>query len=425
MLRRGLEVTRADIQGWVEKVSKQLSGWLAAYLPVRQIYLRADGNTRFLVISTRLQVAIVAGALVAVGWVTVTSANFLLGDAILADREHTIEEMQAAFSKVTNDMRDLQLEIIERTNDLEARQAYLESLAKTDPSGSLSEHKPTTFGPEPLEENETQAPDAEEQTFPFLSAATGETYVAAQTVRFRSEIAARFAALEAAQTRLAMTLTGFARVQLEYLEKQLTGTGLKVDDLVRTWDGDRLQLAAGGPFVPAPRTGLLTSTTLEMEPAFIELASRWDALQKSHESLRSLPGGSPAADYYVSSRFGRRLDPINKSSAMHYGLDMAGWPGTAILAAGDGVVSKAGYWGPYGKMIEVDHGNGFKTRYGHLRRIKVSRGEKLERGQAIGEMGCSGRCTSTHLHYEVWFGGKVRNPLPYLKVAQDVYQIQR
>ncbi len=90
---------------------------------------------------------------------------------------------------------------------------------------------------------------------------------------------ARFEILEAAQTRLAMALTGFASVQLENLEKQLTGTGLKVDDLVRTWDGDRLQLAAGGPFVPAPRLGRLPSTTLEIEPVFIELASRWDALQ--------------------------------------------------------------------------------------------------------------------------------------------------
>ena len=418
-------MTRADIREWVDKVREQLSGRLAAYLPVRQIYLRTDGNARFIVVSTRLQVAILAGALLAVGWVTVTSANFLFRDVILANKDQTIEEMQAAYSKVTNDMRDLQLEVIERTSDLEARQAYLESLAETDPSGSLSERKLTTLGPGPLEEHEAEEPEAEEQSFPFLSAATGESYVAAQTARFRSEITARFEALEAAQTRLAMTLTGFASVQLEFLEKRLTGTGLKVDDLVRTWDGNRLQLAAGGPFVPAPLPGHLTSTTLEIEPVFIELASRWDALQKSRESLRSLPSGSPAADYYVSSRFGRRIDPINRSSAMHYGLDMAGWPGTAILAAGDGVVSKAGYWGPYGKMIEIDHGNGFKTRYGHLRRIKVNRGERLKRGQAIGEMGCSGRCTSTHLHYEVWFAGKVRNPLPYLKVAQDVYQIQR
>ncbi len=416
---------RADIRVWGLKLRKQLSARLVAYLPGRQIYLRSDGNTHFFVVSTRLQVAILAGALLAVGWVTVTSANFLLRDAILENKDHTIEEMQAAYSKVTNDMRDLQLEVIERTNELEARQSYLESLAETDPFGSLSEPKPTNFGPRPSEEPEAEEPDVEEQSFPFVSATKDETAVAAQTARFRSEITARFEVLEAAQTRLAMTLTGFASGQLEYLEKQLMGTGLGVDDLVRTWDGDRLQLAAGGPFVPAPRPGLLSRTGLEIEPAFIELASRWEALLKSHESMRSLPSGNPAADYYVSSRFGRRLDPINKSSAMHYGLDMAGWPGTAILAAGDGVVSKAGQWGPYGKMIEIDHGNGFKTRYGHLRRIKVSMGEKLKRGQTVGEMGCSGRCTSTHLHYEVWFGGKVRNPLPYLKVAQDVYQIQR
>jgi murein DD-endopeptidase MepM/ murein hydrolase activator NlpD len=410
----------------VDSAIRQFSGWLAAYLPERQVYFRSYRETRFLIVSTRLQAGIIVGALLVLSWVSVTSANFLFRDAILADKEQTIEEMQAAFNKVTNDMRDLQLEVVERTRDLEARQAYLEDLTETDLSGPLNERKPATFGPEPLEEELAEEPTVDEPSSPFIGSAASDSFVIGSTDRFKSEITARFEVLEAAQTRLAMTLTGFASVQLEYLEKQLEGTGLRIDDLVSTWDGDhRQQLAAGGPFVPVLQPGRLNHARLEIEPAFIELASRWDALQRSHESLRSMPSGSPAADYYVSSRFGRRLDPVNKSPAMHYGLDMAAWPGTAILAAGDGVVSKAGHWEPYGKMVEIDHGNGFKTRYGHLRRIAVSIGGRLKRGQTIGEMGCSGRCTGTHLHYEVWFGGKARNPLPYLKVAQDVYQIQR
>ena len=138
-----------------------------------------------------------------------------------------------------------------------------------------------------------------------------------------------------------------------------------------------------------------------------------------------MPIGDPADEYYLSSRFGPRTDPIRGVPATHPGLDMAGWPGTFIRSTASGTVVKSGTWGPYGNMIEIDHGNGFKTRYGHMRKLKVSVGDLVTRDQAIGEMGCSGRCTGTHLHYEVWFDTQLQDPFPYTKVTENVLEIER
>ncbi len=78
-----------------------------------------------------------------------------------------------------------------------------------------------------------------------------------------------------------------------------------------------------------------------------------------------------------------------------------------------------------GKMVEIDHGNGFKTRYAHLRKVKVKRGQMVQPGDILGEMGCTGRCISTHLHYEVFFNNNLRNPLPFMEAPEDVQQTKR
>lgn len=408
----------------LDECKARIGKWLTRHFPERQIYLRTEDETRFLVVSTRIQVGLVALALLATGWITVTSANFLLRDEILADKEQTIAELQEAYSRAANDMRGLQLEVIERTRELEARQDFLESLARNASPADIETGREPAAPDLQIDENPEES-EAPEESLEFLSWLSAVPHDPERVQRFRAAVGARFEALEKDQTRLAMRLTGLASARLHDLEASLEGTGLEIADLIQTWNGHGPELAAGGPYFPAPEMDGIYSESWANEPAFLELARRWAALEKSQQSLASMPTARPAADYYISSRFGRRRDPINRASAVHYGLDMAGWPGTSVLAAASGLVTKAGWSGPYGQMIEIDHGNGFKTRYGHLKRITVDSGEKLSRGQKIGEMGCSGRCTSTHLHYEVWFGGKVQNPLPYLKVAKNVHEIQR
>ncbi|MFT6209239.1 MAG: murein DD-endopeptidase MepM/ murein hydrolase activator NlpD, partial [Colwellia sp.] len=134
----------------------------------------------------------------------------------------------------------------------------------------------------------------------------------------------------------------------------------------------------------------------------------------------NIPVIFPAKDYYISSLFGIRKDPMLKHPAMHKGIDMAGWLKTEIFASADGTVRRAGINGSYGRFIEIDHHNGFMTRFGHLHKIKVKKGQEISKDDVIGLMGSSGRSTSTHLHYEVLFNNKQINPLSLIKALKNV-----
>jgi murein DD-endopeptidase MepM/ murein hydrolase activator NlpD len=144
------------------------------------------------------------------------------------------------------------------------------------------------------------------------------------------------------------------------------------------------------------------------------------SLTKLEAALSNIPVIFPAKDYYISSLFGIRKDPMLKHPAMHKGIDMAGWLKTEIFASADGTVRRAGINGSYGRFIEIDHHNGFMTRFGHLHKIKVKKGQEISKDDVIGLMGSSGRSTSTHLHYEVLFNNKQINPLSLIKVLKNV-----
>jgi murein DD-endopeptidase MepM/ murein hydrolase activator NlpD len=114
------------------------------------------------------------------------------------------------------------------------------------------------------------------------------------------------------------------------------------------------------------------------------------------------------------SRFGERTDPFSGEGAIHAGVDISAPTGTPIHAAADGIVGRSEYYGGYGKLIVIDHGNGMSTRYGHLSRFNVVPGQEVRRGDIIAYSGSTGRATSPHLHFEVRMGGAAVNPHPYL-----------
>lgn len=114
------------------------------------------------------------------------------------------------------------------------------------------------------------------------------------------------------------------------------------------------------------------------------------------------------------SRFGERTDPFSGEGAIHAGVDISAPMGTPVHAAADGIVSRAEYYGGYGKLVTIDHGNGVSTRYGHLSRFDCVPGQEVRRGDIIAYSGSTGRATSPHLHFEVRLGGIAVNPHPYL-----------
>ena len=185
----------------------------------------------------------------------------------------------------------------------------------------------------------------------------------------------------------------------------------------------------GGPLV-APRPfstlfrqplGVEFDQTLQefvqTQTAVSELHGRWE---KQLDWLQTLPTGVPIqGDYRVSSGFGIRNDPFTGGLAMHEGLDFTAATGTKVVASAKGTVVRSGWDMGYGNVIEVQHAEGFATRYAHLSKRIAQVGDSVERGSVLGEVGSTGRSTGPHLHYEVFNKDRVINPVQVLPLSSS------
>lgn len=144
------------------------------------------------------------------------------------------------------------------------------------------------------------------------------------------------------------------------------------------------------------------------------------------DKMRHIPSSMPIdiKEYTMSSGYGYRTDPVFGTQAFHAGLDFAAAEGTPVYATADGTVQFAGRAGGYGNKIDISHGFNYVTRYGHLSQIDVKQGQKVKRGEKIGEVGSTGKSTGPHLHYEVRYKDEPQNPVNYyfLDVTPEEYQ---
>ncbi len=139
-----------------------------------------------------------------------------------------------------------------------------------------------------------------------------------------------------------------------------------------------------------------------------------DLLIDQNLEKETFPQGRPVVHGWISSYFGKRTSPFSGKHEMHRGIDFAGKPGSDVLAVAGGVVTKAGDNGGYGFLVEIDHGNGYSTRYGHNQMVLVQAGEVIKRGQVIAKLGSTGRSTGPHVHFEVLQDGTRVDPAKFV-----------
>ena len=222
-----------------------------------------------------------------------------------------------------------------------------------------------------------------------------------------SEVAAKFAVLDARQRSVVDALRDTTEHANSRTQAALAELGLA--------PAIRAGTAVGGPFVP------LSEGALTPEDG---LALLKDALAR-HRQLETittrLPLRQPVGGALdVTSGFGARRDPFYGRLALHTGIDLRENYGSAVLAVAAGTVTIAGPESGYGTLVEIDHGNGYTTRYAHLSMVSVAVGEKVEAGSTIGQVGTTGRSTGPHLHYEVRIAGEPVDPARYLKLARAI-----
>ena len=178
----------------------------------------------------------------------------------------------------------------------------------------------------------------------------------------------------------------------------------------------------GGPLVPMQAVEIDGVS----DPGFIEAyqgtLAHTAELETLFSALRHVPLTTPVhgEQFEITSGFGPRLDPFTGHLAFHPGIDFAGPWGSMVAATAPGTVVYAGPHPGYGNLVEIDHGYGFHTRYGHLASVLVRVGSRVEKGTPVGHLGSTGRSTGPHVHYEVWLASKLRDPARYIETGRHV-----
>jgi murein DD-endopeptidase MepM/ murein hydrolase activator NlpD len=391
------------------------------FFPERQIYHRSGGSVRYVSISPWRQAMIAGLATIVVGWCLFATASVLLrgpasglsgasADGKISKLERDLQQANAqsafAFSLLEERTSGFTKEITEIQKRQDTLKKVLATLQGQDGADAvaLKGNDGAVLVDSSIEEADPRQAKPGAQGGPSTEVAGFR----AQTDQLRYQ---QTAFLDAAEDQ--------AVERAERARGVLNQTGVSVSRAT-----DRVDM--GGPLIPLDKLGPATGPNGQADP-FVqrarEVSARLQEARLMETLLRTVPLGAPVdVPYRETSGYGERRDPFTKRAAWHDGLDLAAFNRAPIIATAPGKVTWAGPKTGYGNAIEIDHGLGFKTRYGHLSAVSVKVGSEIAIGQKIGLMGSTGRSTGPHLHYEVFFRGKSFDPIKFLRAGKHVYE---
>jgi len=416
--------------------------------PERQFHLRTGSKVSFARFTQRAQVLVASAFLLASGWTVFATVTYVRHDAVLSAKNNKIAESNFAYRNLLGEITDYQKKFIAITSDLEDNHALMLALVEknstlqqnlTSVSRQLtfteSERMKVIGAREVLKEQlvgiEERVRKMASRNFSlsdnlntieadFRSVLVERNQALFEGTRMRRRInglESLLSDLQETEELVVQRLADSTATYIGTMEKVVKLAGLDLKRLLKSHS--HKPSGQGGPFFDISTDDLpgkqLKANLINLD---IQL-SRWEALQGA---MKRIPLAPPLNSYYITSEFGKRRDPFNRRWAAHYGVDMGKGFKSAVYATAPGVVTYAGWKGKYGKLVEINHGSGLKTRYGHLNRIFVKKGEKVKFHKKIGLLGSTGRSTGAHLHYEVVFRGRAKNPMKFIRAGRYVFQ---
>jgi murein DD-endopeptidase MepM/ murein hydrolase activator NlpD len=426
-------------------IVRRIFGSLYHATEPRDIVVRRHGKVSHITLSRSAQIFLCSFFLLSFGWFSHVTIVFLGFDTIL---EHKNREI----ARISNDNSVLSLRVAAMRNDITDVSGTLKRshhhlvglLAQNDRLRSeIRGINEKLRGSEAKRAAQLQRQSALSQQLASLEKSLGETEnkssqltqaldntkskLSATTLE-RSEFAAqrdglkkrlqeteeRIALLRDSHQTALLKVTRRTVTDIKKIEGIIAKAGLNAKDLLRRINPEVHGI--GGPFIPVIGQGSILD---EGQSALDRHLMHWEDLQKL---LQHLPLTAPLDHYRVGSRYGRRRDPMNKRWSMHKGADLSAPSRSPILATAAGKVVYRGWKGRYGRLVEIDHGFGIRTRYGHMRNIYVRRGQKVKLGQKIGQVGTSGRSTGPHVHYEIILRGQHVDPMKFIEAGKDVFK---
>jgi murein DD-endopeptidase MepM/ murein hydrolase activator NlpD len=383
----------------------------------------------------------VVGTLVIMAvWTVATATYFAFRDDLLtrliarqADMQYAYEDRVADLRAQIDRLTSRQLldqeqfeqkldQLAHRQGTLESRASMLSGVADPTTTGSIKPagraNATDTGRPKPSPINDrvilVPPPDREarleSRALPALAGRVSATRSGAGLEATLVQLQDSLDRVEARQAAVLNRLEESYDAQARRMRSVLGDLGLDVTKMpAPTASG-----ATGGPFVPVTPHG--DAGAFERQLYRISLGRA--QVEQLTRAMARVPVRRPlAGEPDTTSGFGVRMDPFLRSLAMHTGLDFRGNIGDPVRATAAGKVVTAGWSGGYGKMVEIDHGNGLATRYGHLSAIDVVEGQTIRIGQVVGRLGTTGRSTGPHLHYETRIDGDAVDPQKFLRAA--------
>jgi murein DD-endopeptidase MepM/ murein hydrolase activator NlpD len=340
----------------------------------RDIFLHDGKSLRRFTIGAKVQMAAAFAVVFLFAWsaiATFTAIGALNGD---------VARMERQVAQMETDVAAMRVAVRDRAAQLERRQAFLTEML----SGEANADRLAARLPQAVETPNNPA---------ALAMARGFDRVDAMQVAMAERATA------ATRTRYRETAGALRRIGVEPARIHATYAGM------------------GGPDEPVADNA---------DPSFRALFTSWRQLDQLETSVASIPSARPISQSVnFTSGYGVRSDPFRGHAAMHAGIDLAGPIGTPVYATADGIVGRS-EWnsGGYGNLVEIDHGQGIQTRYGHLSRLIARPGQRVRRGELVGLMGSTGRSTGSHLHYEVRIDGRAVNPVPFMQPSNTLAALQ-
>ncbi len=422
-------------------------------------YLR---RRQVLYLGPKAQIVCVVAAFLLSAWLTISSVSYFGSRNLLTDKADYIRDLEQAYAELLSQSHVSTAAFVQRVEELEhtsgrqrlavdelariqeALQRQLESrerqlgvltrqrneaqgrarhLARvsTEIAQQLAElQQERSFLSEQLDTVQARLAEASHQRDSGRRIENGLRW---QVARLESRL------LDLEQNREAahMWFKDYVVSSVEALEHLFDGTGVDLETLVARAAGDEVAQDAtafqGGPFQDLDAETQPASVTLARTTASDAITDHIRRLSALQKLASALPLASPLDHFHVTGYYGKRRDPLTSRLAFHGGIDLGAAAGSEALATAPGQVSFAGFLGPYGYMVEIEHGMGVTTRYAHLKEITVEAGTNVEFRQPVGVIGNTGRSTGRHLHYEVRVDGEPQNPARFLEAGRYLVDI--
>ncbi|MCX7565176.1 DUF5930 domain-containing protein [Sulfitobacter sp. F26169L] len=435
------------------KLAIKTTAFLEQYFPERRVFLKSDNDTRFIRLRPGTQLVALAGSSLLVAWAIIATAVILMDSIGSGNFREQAKRDQRTYQARLNDLsaqRDTRAEEAlaaqERFNAALAQISVMQSELLTSETRRRELETGIDVIQSTLRDTMKDRETARSQVAMLQSENGGSVQVAANTapMDFLSDALARTAkerdqVILDSQDALLMAdelnqkitvmqeqndaifrqLEEAMTVSVAPLDRMFRAAGMPTERILETVR--RGYSGQGGPLTPLSFTTRGEQPTTDTLRAN-RLLNQMDRLNLYRLAASKAPFANPVKDAFrFTSKFGFRRDPKTGGRRMHSGVDFAAGTGTPLYATADGVVTHAGWGSGYGRLVKIQHEFGIETRYAHMSKMRVKVGQRVSRGDRIGDMGASGRVTGVHLHYEVRVGGKAVNPMIYIKAANDVF----